>query len=244
MGIFISLLSSLLSELVEDGKAPGNPCRGLPKSLRSIIKSTHDPKNTPFIEKLADIRRIYMALAPPLNTAYAIGAMAGLRTGEVFALKWPSVDLDARRIHVRESVKGPLKDDESRVVPIQASLLPVLAAWKLESGGKGLVIPPLRSDGEKIDKHTPGTRLKAALESLGLARPGLLWYEATRHTFASQWVLAGNSITKLSKILGHYSVVITERYAHLRPDLFNEADHDTVVVDLSPSLGVTLIGPG
>ncbi len=49
----------------------------------------------------------------------------------------------------------------------------------------------MRCDGKKIDKATPGNYLRAALEQLELTQPGLGWYEATRHTFASQWVLAG-----------------------------------------------------
>ena len=77
----------------------------------------------------------------------------------------------------------------------------------------------MRCDGKKIDKATPGNYLRVALAQLELTQPGLGWYEATRHTFASQWVLAGNSIEKLSAILGHYSVVMTERYAHLHPEL-------------------------
>lgn len=70
-----------------------------------------------------------------------------------------------------------------------------------------------------------------------MGRPGLGWYEATRHTFASQWVLAGGSIEKLSKVLGHYSVVVTERYTHLRPDLFSAKDLGTVAVDLETKPG-------
>lgn len=53
-------------------------------------------------------------------------------------------------------MKGPLKDKESRIFPILDRLLPVLAAWKKRSGGAGRVIQPLRRDGLKIDKHTPG----------------------------------------------------------------------------------------
>ena len=81
---------------------------------------------------------------------------------------------------------------------------------KMLTGGKDRVIPALRSDGEKIDKHTPGIYLRETLDDLGLTRPGLRWYQATRHTFASHWVLSGGSIEKLKKILGHYSVVMTE----------------------------------
>ncbi len=75
------------------------------------------------------------------------------------------------------------------------------------------VIPPLRCDGQKIDKHTPGIYLRQALAELGLGREGLRWYQATRRTFAS--------------------VVITERYAHLRPDLFTARDLATIDVSLS-----------
>src|SRR6266849_5839139 len=210
--IYIALLSALFADLCERGIAQSNPARGLPRST---------------------MRRIYLALPEPLNVAYAIGALAGLRTGEVFALRWQHVDLATRRAHVRECVRGPLKDKDSRMVPILDALAPILAAWKLKTGGEGLVIPPLRCDGEKIDKHTPGISLRAALKQLGLTRAGLGWYEATRHTFASQWVMAGASIEKLKEILGHYSVVMTERYAHLRPDLFPASDLGTIRVDLS-----------
>jgi site-specific recombinase XerD len=40
-----------------------------------------------------------------------------------------------------------------------------------------------------------------------------------RHTFASQWVLSGNSIYRLKEIMGHSSVQVTERYAHLTNQL-------------------------
>lgn len=236
--IHVALLSAVFVDLLERTLplATSNPCRGLPSSLRRLMKPTHDPRTTPFIEKLSDVRRIFLALPKPLNIAYAIGALAGLRTGEVFALRWQHVDLAARRIHVRESVKGPLKDKDSRVVPVIDALLPILREWKLATGGEeGLVVPPLRSDGGKIDKATPGNYLKPVLAELGLARPGLGWYEATRHTFASQWVLDGGSIEKLKEMLGHYSVVMTERYAHLKPELFSAKDLGTIAVDLSTS---------
>jgi integrase len=49
-----------------------------------------------------------------------------------------------------------------------------------------------------------------------------------RHTFASRWVLDGGDIFRLSKILGHSSVVITQRvYAHLIPEVW-EQDYQRV----------------
>ena len=96
-----------------------------------------------------------------------------------------------------------LKDDESRVVPILKSLLPILSTWKLRFASCEL---------------SPNSTLT--------------WYQATRHTFASHWVLSGGSLEKLANVMGHSSVVVTERYAHLRPDLFREEDYERLEVDL------------
>ena len=144
------------------------------------------------MEKLSDVRRIFLKLEEPLNLAYAIGALAGLRTGEVFALRWTSVDLAGRRILVSESIGGLTKDREPRPVSIQDALLPLLKAWHVKTGGTGLVIPPMRQDGAHIDKSTPAQHLRHALVALKLPplepKP---WYQATRHTFASHWAMAG-----------------------------------------------------
>ena len=114
----MAILSALYTDLVEQGITPTNPCKELPRSTRRLIKSTYDPRTTPFIEQLVDIRRIHLGLPEPLNIAYAVGALAGLRTGEVLALKWTHIDLATRRIHVRESFQGPLKGKFNRVVPV------------------------------------------------------------------------------------------------------------------------------
>jgi hypothetical protein len=64
--------------------------------------------------------------------------------------------------------------------------------------------------------------LAKALKACGL--PAMTWYSAGRHTFASQHVLAGKSLAKLREILGHSTVMVTERYAHLAPHLFRDDD--------------------
>lgn len=39
-----------------------------------------------------------------------------------------------------------------------------------------------------------------------------------RHTFASNFLMGGGNIYDLQKILGHSTIQVTERYAHLTPD--------------------------
>ena len=73
--------------------------------------------------------------------------------------------------------------------------------------------------------------------------PAMSWYRATRHTFASHRVMAGGSIEKLREVLGQSSVVVTERYAHVRTNLFGQADLSRVAVDLSVATGKILSLP-
>jgi site-specific recombinase XerD len=46
-------------------------------------------------------------------------------------------------------------------------------------------------------------------------------FHGTRHTFASHWVMEGGDIFKLQKLLGHKSIQMTQRYAHLAPEAFS-----------------------
>ncbi len=243
VGNCVRLLSTFYSDLVERGIAQVNPCRSLPRATRRLYKRKGDSATTPFLRTMDDVRSVYGALPEPINVAFAIGAFGGLRTGEVLGLQWSDIDFATRRIHVQRQVKDGHpevpKDNDSRVVPIQAPLLPVLSGWKLKSGGVGLVLKPKypKRGGRQgspptyVQPHTLWKQLKFALAACRL--PEISWYQATRHTFASQWVLAGGSIMRLSKILGHSSVEVTEQYAHLLPDSFREAEFAMLNTDLA-----------
>ena len=240
--LLIRLVSTIYSDLVDDGKATRNPAKMLPKATRRLLKPTYDPKKTPFIQKREDIGRLFRALfdeIPSVGIAYAISALAGLRPGEVRALRWENVDLDRRIFYVRESVDGPTKDRDAREAPIVSSLVEVLTNWRRASRGN-LVCTPLRAKGGFLDDSTIWDGIRAACKTLKLSvvdgktgtRRAPTFYEAGRHTFASQWVLSGGSIEKLREILGHSTVLVTERYAHLKPELFGAADLERANVPL------------
>src|SRR3954470_15104906 len=131
--LLMRLVSTLYSDLIDDGKATKNPARMLPKKTRALFRPTYDPKKTPFLERKKDIARVYQSLPPSFNVAFAISALAGLRPGEVRALKWANVDLERRRIYVRESVNGPTKDKDSREAPIVPGLHELLVPWKTKN---------------------------------------------------------------------------------------------------------------
>jgi integrase len=241
----IRILGSLYTYLLEEGTATTNPVRLLPKSTRRKIKPAHDWRSTPFVRRLADVKRIYAALGEPVSVAYALGVMRGPRPGEIRALSWANIDLGNRLITIDRQIRhgklGPPKGGRSRTIPISDELHAILAAWHLRTGGAGLVIPPRRRKRGRetfIGEKALNRALDVALEQLEL--PAVNWYQATRHTFGSHWVLQGGSLETLALLLGHASSEVTRRYAHLRTDLLGAADLGRAQVDLAPGRVVAL----
>jgi integrase len=249
--LVVALLSSLFSDIVEDGHAPSNPCKALSKATRARLQSNHDPKNTPYLHEMKDVVRVYQALkakSESIGTAYAIGALAGLRTGEVRALEWSQVDLASSQIHVQIQAgpEGPraLKDRESRFVPIQPALAAILV--KLPSR-EGLVCPPLRGGSRRfLDDHTMGLYLREVVGALGLAMSckccgtAAAWYEYTRHSYGCHFIMAGGTMEDLSRTMGHSTTAVTEKhYVHLRRDFYRLQTRNLLTANFEADGGET-----
>ena len=80
---------------------------------------------------------------------------------------------------------------------------------------RGLV--PLAPNGTKIGA------LRRVLEKCSFSLPRGQASHALRHTFSSHYIMNGGNILSLQRILGHSSVNMTMRYAHLAPDFTAEA---------------------
>lgn len=64
---------------------------------------------------------------------------------------------------------------------------------------------------------------REAVDKSGLTLPRGQLTHVLRHTFASHFIMNGGNILVLQKILGHSSLIMTMRYAHLAPDHLQEA---------------------
>jgi len=181
-----------------------------------------------------EIRRVLLAAKDEGEAVYVFYATAiytGMRAGELAALKWPAINFDTRLITVHRSFDGQTKAGDVRYVPILNPLLPILREWKLLHPGL------LAFTNEAGTMHGPSARffqevLHRVLEAADLKpiqRKGkeapYITFHGLRHTFASLWVMNGGDIFKLKEILGHKSIQMTMRYAHLQPKRFVE-DYD------------------
>jgi integrase len=159
---------------------------------------------------------------------YAVAIFTGMRAGEIAALEWSDVDLERRLVAVQRSFNGPTKSDRVRYVPILDPLLPSLRAWRLKHSGRllftntngSMFAPSARIFQEVLHRVLEAGEFPTVQRN-GRDRHYVRFHDL-RHTFASQWVMKGGDLFKLQKILGHQSVQMTMRYAHLAPDAFKE----------------------
>ena len=159
---------------------------------------------------------------------YAMAIYTGMRAGELAAIEWPLVDLDRRIITIHASFTGPTKSNRVRYVPILDPLLPILRAWRLRHPGRlvftnrdGVMhAPSSRIFQEVLHRVLAAAEFPRVLRG-GKQRPYVRFHDL-RHTFASHWAMKGGDIFKLQRILGHQSVQMTMRYAHLAPEAFKD----------------------
>jgi integrase len=187
--------------------------------------------------------QLLAALPDGDRAVWATAMYAGLRRGEIMALRWTDVDFETGTIHVARSWDpqhgpGHTKNRNRRKVPIAALLCEHLASQRLRQ-------PPdvglcFGSDGRRPFRPDKlQDRADAAWTAPGLER---LTLHDCRHTFASLAIAAGVNAKALSVYMGHSSVAITlDRYGHLMPG--NEAQAAgllDVYLDADAQAGVEL----
>jgi integrase len=144
------------------------------------------------------------------------GLRAGLRLGELRALRWQDVDLDGGQIVVRqaawENEVGTPKGGRAREVMLGEEIRAALAKHPRRLRCE-LVFPG--QDGGLLDTSGCVWALRRIGTAAGLGHVG--WH-VLRHTFASHLVQRGVKIMVVRDLLGHADIRTTMRYAHLAPD--------------------------
>lgn len=146
--------------------------------------------------------------ADHLTPLVVLALHTGLRRGELFALEWPDVNLAAARLTVRGQTA---KSGQTRHLPLNATALETLRTRGPQPGGYVFPSPD--------DPARPLTDVKTAwLEVLKRATVAGFRFHDLRHTFASKLVQAGVDLAVVRELLGHSTILMTEKYAHLRPE--------------------------
>lgn len=148
--------------------------------------------------------------ADHLSPLVRLALHTGLRRGELFALRWTDVDLGRARLTVRGTTA---KSGQTRHVPLNTDAVGVLASWGVRTDG--LVFPSWNDVGDEV----PLTDVKTAwLAVVKAATVPNFRFHDLRHTFASKLVQASVDLAVVRELLGHSTILMTEKYAHLRPE--------------------------
>ena len=139
----------------------------------------------------------------------------GMRRGELFSLEWRDIDFDIKILTVRGHVA---KSGKARRIPLNQTAIRMLEHWGSMQPRSGFVFKSPKSGGrlDNIKKAWEAVMKDAGIEDFR--------FHDLRHHFASCLVMAGVPLNTVREVLGHSSLTMTLRYAHLAP----EAGHDAV----------------
>jgi integrase len=171
-----------------------------------------------------DAQRLSDGTKPARWRTMAILALnTGLRLGELAALRWDAVDLSAGRLVVRLNVYrghlGTPKGGRDREVPLNKKAMSALAQWPRRLGSPWVFPQKDGSFMRNPHHHSAHAILKLA-KTAGI-RP--IGWHTLRHTFASHLVMRGVSLKAVQELLGHSTIEMTMRYAHLSPTVRKDA---------------------
>jgi len=150
-------------------------------------------------------RLIDSCMAPHIRAIVTVALHTGMRLGEILNLRWQDLDFSSGFILVRDSKNG-----QARQVPMDSMISTVLRSWPRLSD-QDIVFTSVMTGGRIVDIRA------GFLNSCKRAGITGLHFHDLRHTFASQFVMAGGDLYILKEILGHKSITMTQRYAHLSP---------------------------
>ena len=137
----------------------------------------------------------------------------GMRQGEIRGLQWDAIDWENRILTVRHTLcdythtlMSP-KSNRERHVPLADDLYRVLDAHRRNTG-----YVFTKRDGRPFLRASHLRRLESVQAKAGLRKIG--WH-TLRHTFATHLILKGVPVRTVQELLGHSTILMTMRYAHV-----------------------------
>jgi len=250
-------LSAVFKKLYEGGGAKGNPLS--PRTVEFARAVLRRAMQDAVMDRLIDANPVVGTKRPRVgkpghatwtggqlqaylshvgetrwSPLWNLGAATGMRRGELMALRWEDVDLDAGMVHVEHSVTyqgrkrttATPKNHERRDVAIDPHTVTALRAWRTRQAGERLAWGEAYRDVEGLlftwEHGTPvhpDYASKTFIKSQkGSELPRLTLHEL-RHSHATILLRAGVPVHVVAKRLGHKDPSLTLNvYAHAIPD--------------------------
>ncbi|MDD5308332.1 MAG: tyrosine-type recombinase/integrase [Deltaproteobacteria bacterium] len=162
---------------------------------------------------------------PTWHAAVLFALRTGARRGEMFELRWSDVNLPSRRVDIRRSHSHGYttkpKNNRMRTIALTSQTVDVLKDLRerqVRRLDNDLVF--VSPDGKRISTSTADRALARICKRAVLRE--VRWH-MLRHTCASHLAMWGKPLKLIQEVLGHSTITMTLRYAHLSPDMKAEA---------------------
>ncbi len=214
---------TLLKTILEDARRLRHLSENPAEHVKPVASRHVDEVR--FLEP-AEIARLLDAAEEPWRTLYLLAVHTGLRRGELCALRWRDVDLEARRLFVRRQ-RQRIRDGDRYILDerppktragrraIEDLAPSVCQALRDLPRGDDPAVDYLflSRAGGPLDPDNIDRALGRHVQLAGLPEFSL---HALRHTHASLCIAAGMNPKELQVRMGHSSITVTmDRYGHL-----------------------------
>jgi len=196
-----ALISMVYRQGIKNHKVNVNPAREVEKRRENNARDRYLQS-----QEEAALRESINAVCPERLPELDIALHTGMRRSEQYACEWSWIDLDRKVLTVPRSKHG----EKRRVYLNDTAIAAFRLLWQF-SEGKGKVFSHLYTSNKS-------TGAREWFENC-LAKAGIQnfrWHDL-RHTFASRLVMAGVDLRTVQELMGHKTIQVTLRYAHLAP---------------------------
>jgi site-specific recombinase XerD len=207
-----ALLSLTYRLGIQNGKVSANPARMMRHRRENNARIRW---LTPQEEK--SLRTAVEAIGPEHLPELEVAIHTGLRKSEQYRLTWSCVDFERQILTVPQSKNG-----ETRHVPLNSAALAAFLLLRKHSSPEGRVFGAVG----------PRQWFEPAVGKSGIIE--FTWH-CLRHTFASRLVMAGVDLRTVQELMGHKTIAMTCRYAHLAPSHMLAAVERLTTVEPTPS---------
>ena len=199
---YLAALSAAFSHAVDElGWIDTNPMPRVkkPREPKGRIRFLSDEERSRLLDACRKSKNRYLIVV----VMFALST--GARSGEIMGLKWEHIDFERHR-----AVLFDTKNREDRAVSLHPQLVAELERlYELRIAGAPFVFASSRAPSKPMELRTPWH------VALAVAKIKDFRFHDLRHTAASYLAMSGATSVELSEILGHKSLSMVKRYAHL-----------------------------
>lgn len=199
----VNRLTACLRHMINKGAEWGMVPEEITNCMKKVKMQKENNKRLRFLTS-EETQILIESCASHLKPIVITALHTGMRRGEILKLKWEHVDLKHRFILLDKTKTG-----ERREIPINRTLDQLFNSMPRSIESEYVFVDNSGKPYCEVKRS-----FKTALNKAGIRD---FHFHDMRHTFASHLVMQGVDLVSVKELLGHKSLTMTLRYAHLAP---------------------------